>query len=283
MLLGYGFKTLQFKAVLVTKLCIYYFWLFYQRNLNIWGLKPATDTRKCCLMLLVHPCHSCLPSVPFRAQPMLRVVVAWSQPTAKILKIFLQILIPSHMSTCSLPTHPVGWGRKQKELESSQVKIKAGRSLRDHHHGQNRLEWSKLVCYWLIHIDWLRYCETKRKNEASIKTPQENTSHFPDLPASLQTPLLPPGYCRSWHSVPSVRQWTVQGRTVVSLLLLHSYSSSALVWILCGLQSFREYLLYHGACTSLTLVFALLYLTLPASLPVWCVCPFLSTFSRRHH
>lgn len=37
------------------------------------------------------------------------------------------------------------------------------------------------------------------------------------------------------------------GKDCGSLLLLCSYSSSAGVWILCGLQSFWEYFLCHGA------------------------------------
>lgn len=59
------------------------------------------------------------------------------------------------------------------------------------------------------------------------------------------------------------------GKDCGSLLLLCSYSSSAGVWILWGLQSFWEYFLCHGARTSLTLVLALLFLTL---LLLLCLC-----------
>lgn len=71
-----------------------------------------------------------------------------------------------------------------------------------------------------------------------------------------------------------------------SLLHLLSHSSSALVWILHGLQSLWEYLLCHGAPTSpLTLVFALLFITLfPLLLcPCGVFCSFSNVFSQRYH
>lgn len=65
--------------MLAAKSCIYYFWSFHLWNLNIWWLKPPTDTRRCCLVLLclvlVHPCHSSWPSVLVGAQPTPGVVV----------------------------------------------------------------------------------------------------------------------------------------------------------------------------------------------------------------
>lgn len=41
--------------MLVTKLCICYFWLFYLQILNIWRLKPATHTRVLSDAVMPHP------------------------------------------------------------------------------------------------------------------------------------------------------------------------------------------------------------------------------------